>query len=87
MELTAEEVDEIESVRQLVMDLQDYAEKHPDSVLDLENLMILEAQLDGLHQGLSMAVTQKRAIQSDSSSEKNGQPARGGDDSKGDDDG
>lgn len=63
MELTATEVDQVEQVRQMVEDLIEYAEDHPDSVLNERNLRILEAQLDGLHQGLSMAVAQKDALE------------------------
>lgn len=65
MELTAEEVDQIEEVRQLVEDLIGYAEENPEGVLDEMNLRILEAQLDGLHQGLSMAVAQKDGMAED----------------------
>lgn len=63
MELTAEEVDQIEAVRKLVEDLIGYAEEHPDSAFDKRNLVILEAQLEGLHQGLSLAVAQKDALE------------------------
>lgn len=62
MDITADDVDRIEAVRQLVEELIEYAEEHQDSVLDERNLRILEAQLDGLHQGLSMAVSQKDAL-------------------------
>jgi hypothetical protein len=63
MDLTAEEVDTIEQARQIVEDLREYAEAHPESVFDSQNLQVLEVQLDGLHQGLSMAVAQKRGLE------------------------
>lgn len=61
MELTADEVDTIEGARQIVEDLIGQADE--TDALDKENLQILEVQLDALHQGLSMAVAQKKMIQ------------------------
>lgn len=60
MELTAEEVDKIEEVRLIVEDLIDMADD--SEVLNEENLRLLEAQLDALHQALSMAVAHKERI-------------------------
>lgn len=62
MELTEEEVEEVESVRETVLSLINIAEDSDSSVLDEENLRILEVQLDGLHQALSLAVAQKETI-------------------------
>lgn len=62
MELTAEEVDQIEAVRQTVLDLIEYAEEQPDGLLDEQNLRVLEVQLDALHQALALAVAQKDAL-------------------------
>lgn len=63
MDLTAEEVDKIEEVRQLTEDLIEYAESNDSEMFDIENLVILEAQLDALHQALSLAVSQKDLLQ------------------------
>jgi hypothetical protein len=63
MELTADEVDKIEEVRQLTEDLIEYAESNDSEMFDIENLVILEAQLDALHQALSLAVSQKDLLQ------------------------
>lgn len=62
MDITADDVDEIESVRQTVVELIGVAEDSPDGPLDAQNLRILEAQLDVLHQALSLVVAQKDAI-------------------------
>lgn len=62
MELTADDVDQIEEVRQLVEGLIEMAASDEDGVLDEKNLIILEAQLDGLHQALSLAVAQREGM-------------------------
>lgn len=76
MDITAAQVDEIESVRSFVDELIDYAAENETDELDIENLVILEAQLDVLHQGLSAAVAQKRQVRdafgNDSQSESAG---------------
>lgn len=63
MELTAEQVDTVEATRQLVKDLIEYAEEYEDSPFAVQNLEILEAQLDNLHQALSLIVAQEKAIE------------------------
>lgn len=63
MELTAEEVDTISEVRDLVGDLEDAAAENPDGPLNEANLVLLYEQLDALHQALSLAVAQKDAMQ------------------------
>jgi hypothetical protein len=62
MDLTAADVDRIEAVRQTVVELIELAEDEPDGPLDEQNLRILEAQLDALHQSLSLVVAQKDAL-------------------------
>lgn len=65
MELTADEVDQIEAVRQTVLDLIEVAETEPNGPLDERNLRILETQLEALHQALSLVVAQKDALRAE----------------------
>lgn len=65
MDLTADEVDTIHATKEIVGDLLDYAEDNPDSPLDVANLVLLEEQLDALHQGLALAVAQKQQMGDD----------------------
>lgn len=62
MDLSEEQVDKIEEVRQIVESLIEMAEESDSELLDEDNLRILEAQLDALHQGLSMAFLQKEGL-------------------------
>lgn len=59
VELTAQDVDEVASVKELVQRLANYTEENDVEVLDVENLRLLESQLEYLHQALSVVVAQK----------------------------
>jgi predicted transcriptional regulator len=63
IELTREKADQIEDVRAFVEALIEYDSREDSPVLDHENLVVLEAQLDGLHQAVSVAVAQKQGIE------------------------
>lgn len=64
MKIAAEDVQNIEDVKQLVEDLQQFAEaRGDDSPLDAENLDVLRLQLEMLHQSLSMAVAQREGLE------------------------
>jgi hypothetical protein len=60
-ELTVERVDEIESVRELVAQLEDAADN--SDALDGDSLVLLEMQLEKLHEALSMVVAHKEHVE------------------------
>jgi predicted TPR repeat methyltransferase len=60
MDITEQDVEDIDSARETVNEILAYARENDTDVFRVGNLEVLSAQLDSLHQALSVIVAQKK---------------------------